>query len=826
MLTNLKVLDLSDNQFNGTILKFVGEISSLRSLSLAYNDMGTSIDLNSFRRLSRLSNLKFLDLKFNHLNSSILTSIGGISRLKFLDLSNNHIGGSTDINSLCELKTLQELNIQGNELQGTLPSCLANLTSLRWLDISSNYFNGNIAFSPLVNLTTLKYLALSDNQFEVQVSFKSFLNHSKLKFLESLNNKLVVEGECHSSTPSFQLTVIRLSDSKSSNCSVGFPHFLYHQNELHEIELSRIDFNGKWPNWLLENNSRLVTLAIRDNSLHGSILQLPLNSMTRLSFLDISNNHIEDYIPYKLAGIFPHLVYLNMSTNGFKGEIPSSLGDLTSLQILDLSNNRLSRKIPVHLAKACKSLKSLILSNNSLTGPILPPQTNSNTIESLLLDNNHFTQIPDSLSINSLYVLNVGHNQLAGKIPGWIWNTSFLRFLSLRNNNFEGPIPIEFCELQDLIALDLSNNYFIGIVPSCFSNLEKVEFVWLSNNRLSGPFPEAFHYSFDLRVLDLSNNRLSNDISKWIGNLSQMQMLLLKNNSFEGNIPNQICHLSSLAVIDLSWNNFFGDIPHCLHTTDTEKTFTSVTFFGDPKLTSSLDVFKPYIEMGNFTNQMEFTTKGITLFYKGVPLDLFSAIDLSNNKLTGCIPPGIGNLRHIKSLNLSHNNLTGPIPATFSNLENLESLDLSYNSLQGNIPYELTCLHFLESFNVSYNNLSGRIPQGLNQFQTFDWSSYIGNPLLCGEEVPNSCNSPLPTASPNNGSEVEFGFIDMGTFYSSFVGSYLSVLLSIVGILYINPHWRRVWFHFVEVFITSCYYFVMDNLWKIKARFLHKRSPI
>ncbi|XP_052177300.1 receptor-like protein 13 isoform X2 [Diospyros lotus] len=834
-LTNLEVLDLSDNYFNDTILKFISEISSLRFLNLSSNYMRgrLSSDLNSFRRLTRLSNLELLDLSYNNLNSSgILTSIGGISSLKFLDLSYNYFEGSIGISSLCKLKTLQELNIRENDLQGTLPWCLANLTSVRLLDISSNYFDGNIAFSPLINLTSLKYLALSDNHFDVPVSFKSFLNHSKLKVLESLNNKFVEEGECHSSTPSFQLTVIRLSDSESKNCSICFPHFLYHQNELQVIELSGIDFNGKWPDWLLENNSRLKSLVMPDNSLHGSVLRLPLNPIIGLFALDISNNHIEGYIPYKLGSIFPALEYLNMSTNGFKGDIPSSLGDLGSLRFLDLSNNQLSGKIPVHLAVACETLILLSLSNNNLTGPILPPQTNSSTIQYLLLDNNHFTQIPDILSINSLSVLNLGHNELAGKIPRRILNIS-LWILSLRNNNFEGPIPIEFCELHNLLELDLSNNYFTGIVSSCFSNLSVVEFVWLSNNRLSGSFPEGFQNNSALKVLDLSNNRLSNDIPKWIDNLSQLQTLLLKNNSFEGNIPNQICHLSNLIVIDLSWNNFFGGIPHCLHTTKviSYNHEQSVRFL-DPEDISSLDVKKTIVETYHdpfaflLEKQMEFTTKGISLMYRGVPLDLFSAIDLSNNKLTGYIPPGIGSLSHIKSLNLSHNNLTGPIPATFSNLENIESLDLSYNNLQGNIPYELIGLHYLESFNVSYNNLSGRIPQGSNQFQTFDGSSYIGNPLLCGEEVANSCNTPLPTASPNNGSEMEFSFIDMGIFYMSFTGSYLTVLLAIVGILYINPHWRRVWFHFVEVFITSCYYFVMDNLWKIKARFLHKRSPI
>ena len=48
MLTNLKVLDLSHNQLNSTVLKFVGEILSLRSLYLSSTFMfGTTSDLNS-----------------------------------------------------------------------------------------------------------------------------------------------------------------------------------------------------------------------------------------------------------------------------------------------------------------------------------------------------------------------------------------------------------------------------------------------------------------------------------------------------------------------------------------------------------------------------------------------------------------------------------------------------------------------------------------------------------------------------------------------------------------------------------------------------------
>ena len=46
-MINLNVLDLGYNDFNDTILEFVSEISSLRSLSFAHNGMKTSIDLNN-----------------------------------------------------------------------------------------------------------------------------------------------------------------------------------------------------------------------------------------------------------------------------------------------------------------------------------------------------------------------------------------------------------------------------------------------------------------------------------------------------------------------------------------------------------------------------------------------------------------------------------------------------------------------------------------------------------------------------------------------------------------------------------------------------------
>ncbi|KAG4113191.1 hypothetical protein ERO13_D13G208066v2 [Gossypium hirsutum] len=787
-MNKLEILDLSNNKLLGNnILPYLAEFTSLKTLLLDNCGLQGSIDiseLNSLKNLKelhlsdnqieslgslfqrkrqlRLAKLEVLDLSFNYLNNSIFSSLAALPHLKSLNLESNLLIQSTYI---------QDLSY--NKFSGDI-SVFKNLTSLKYLDLFSNNFFGNIyVFKNLRSLTSLLELRLQNNSIEIPSSLAPLFNLSKLQNIYADNNMIYnAETEMHSlGTPTFQLRSISLSC-----CGDGgsFPQSLNHQHDLEHVDLSNINFKGdQFPNWLLENNKKLERLNLVNSSLSGHFL-LPSTSRRGLSRLDVSSNTLDGNIPNEIGAKLPSLELLNMSNNFFTGGIPTSIGDMISLQQLDLSNNKLSGGIPRHLPMG---LFTFDVSNNQLFG-----------------------DIPSSMeNLSLMLTLDLSNNTLFGGIPRWIGKMSNLQELVMANNHFEGPIPMELCNLNSSLKfLDLSANNISGSLPSCFI-FSSLTHVYLSRNKLKGSITSFLNSNY-LVTLDLSNNHLTGNIPNWIGNLSALVYLLLDNNHFEGGIPVQLCKLNRLRLIDVSNNNLSGTIPPCLMNTISND--SSHAYYSD-------DDYSGYIGSFSADVPIEFTMKSISYFYKGRVLTYLSGIDLSCNKLTGEIPLQFQNFRYIIVLNFSHNSLIGPIPPAISDLSRIESLDLSHNHLSGNIPSQLLRLHFLSFFSVAYNNLSGTTPQRTGQFATFEESSYGGNPFLCGEPLPKNCSTDGSSLSmPRNATDE--GFIDMKVFYASFVGSYIVMPLCIAIVLYINPYWRQAWFYHVEA-ATIYGYQIMES---------------
>ncbi|KAL5805173.1 hypothetical protein ACOSQ3_031973 [Xanthoceras sorbifolium] len=782
--------------------------------------MSQVIKLSSPLYFSCLVNLEFLDLSGNKLNNSILSSVAALTSLRYLYLSDSGLEGIVNVAELYSLSNLESLDMSDNKIDKFVfpkgNKGLRNLSSLYLRNVSIE--DGSSLLQSLGSFPSLKTLDLGSNNFIESTTSGDLPNFKNLTDLYMDGTDLSITFlqliGLMTSLELLSLSSCGLQKTLSHQDGDKLAEFLYNKRDLQYVDLSHNNLTGEFPNWLLENNTKLEWLYLTNNSLGGSF-QLPIHPHLNLAGLYISNNLFHGHIPKEIGEYLPSLCFLNLSSNYFNGSIPSSFGDMNFVEFyLDLSHNQLSGKIPEHLVEGCTSLQFLILSNNSLQGHIFSSNFNLTDLLRLQLDGNNFIgNIPNSLSkASNLEGFYLSDNNISGRVPSWLGNMSSLEDIVMPNNHLEGPIPSEFCQLKNLKVLDLEANNISGSLPSCLSS-SLIEQVHLSKNRLEGQLKDSFFNSSFLLTLDLSYNQLHGSIPTWIGGISKLIFLILSNNNLVGEVPIQLCQLNQLRLVDLSHNTLSGHIPPCLDKTSLHENGNIVEDF------DSTDVYKDVIYGQERVQSIqirrketiEFTTKTISYPYQGKVLTYMSGIDLSCNKLTGSIPQQIGNLTRIRALNLSHNNLTGPIPLTFSKLKQIESLDLSYNNLSGNIPRQLVELNALGTFSVAHNNLSGKIPDFTRQFGTFDEKSYEGNRLLCGGPPLNKSCDPVGPPSPNDHGE-DSDFIDMDIFYMSFTGSYVIVLLGIAAVLYINPYWRRAWFYLIETWMTSCYYFVVDNL--------------
>jgi len=719
---------------------------------------------------------------------------------------------------LCEIQDLIELGLNSNRFSGQIPECLSIFRNLQVLDLSKNQFRGKFP-SFIGNMSSLSYLSLFDNNLRGPFSLNILANHSKLQvlYISSTSPKTQVVSETEQWFPTFQLKFLILR-SCNLNLEKGsvIPSFLQYQKELLYIDLSQNKLVGAFPNWLIQNNSRLKYFLVANNLFEGN---LQLSSVRKtITWLDISNNNVSGSLSKDIGTFLPLVSTLNLSTNNFEGSIPTSMGEMKQLSFLDLSHNHFSGELPYQLTIGCISLEELRLSNNHFRGNI-PKFSNFTKLSQLFVNNNNLNctlkEVLENLNGEELMAVDISNNSISGSIPSTIAKWSRVWVLLMGNNQLEGEIPIEFSNLVMLFVLDLSQNKLFGSIS--LLNPSILTFLYLQKNDFSGSIPLGFFESSSLTTLDLRDNNFSGNIPYMIERLSNLRVLLLGGNNFVGHIPIQLCQLPKITIIDLSRNKLKGSIPSCFNNisfgikenydSSAQTVAFSTVLLNSPiesAVNASVSLFMPSIDYQNddINAAVEVRTKNNIYTYKGFILEKMTGLDLSCNMLRGSIPFQIGDMQKVRVLNLSHNYLSGSIPNTFSNLAQIESLDLSYNNLSGEIPFQMVKLNNLAIFNVSFNNLSGVAPS-TGQFGTFVENSYLGNPFLCAELLTHTCEASPP--SQLNHIEGKETMIDMGAFYWTFTSSYVVILMGFTTVLCINASWRMTWFYFIAKIIHTCF---------------------
>ncbi|KAB2637070.1 LRR receptor-like serine/threonine-protein kinase GSO1 [Pyrus ussuriensis x Pyrus communis] len=285
-MQQLQELSLFENHWNGTIPPFVYNMKQLQILSL--KDVG--------------SNMRYLDVSQNNLSGNIPTSLGVLISLEVLKLNNNNFDGEI-LNSLQNCSQLTGIDLGDNKLFGKISQWIGglNVSMLNMIRLRSNKFSGHIS-QQLCNLQQLHILDLSHNNISGTIpkclgNLASLVNDSYTSFDTSYDSDeqttLTLKGRelVYNNT----IYLVKSIDLSSNTLQGEVPEEISSLILLGTLNLSRNQLTGKIPSEI-ENLHWLETFDLSHNHLSGQISQ-SVSSLTSLSHLNLSYNNLFGRIP-------------------------------------------------------------------------------------------------------------------------------------------------------------------------------------------------------------------------------------------------------------------------------------------------------------------------------------------------------------------------------------------------------------------------------------------------------------------------------------------------------------------------------------------------
>jgi Leucine-rich repeat (LRR) protein len=424
-LKALQYLHFEENLIEGQIPSSLSQLSELIEVNLRNNLLSGFLPVFSSVKLSSI------DFSFNSLGGSIPSAIGNVLSLRFLSLSRNAIGGNipSELFLLHNISgillddneftgaipseigfavKLQNLYLDNNALTGMIPSSVASLTELVDFNLDNNKLTGTIPQGIFRDMPNLKHICLHHNAFYGQILDNIFLN-TGVSTIQIQNNKFsgTIPTVMPYAVSEYKLATLDIGENRfsgtfpvslfempqlehfiaSSNCFSGeLPVAICSASMLRVLSMNGLSsgkkcsdslfawlpglvqgFEGTIPNCIFSHSS-LQSLYLAGNGFYGSLG--PLAPDSKLRVLVVSHGHITNNIPDSyLTGQFQ---YLDISHNMINGEIeafamPESIffNEISPKYIF--KENRISGHVPPALRDANASIE--ILAGNHFACP-------------------------------------------------------------------------------------------------------------------------------------------------------------------------------------------------------------------------------------------------------------------------------------------------------------------------------------------------------------------------------------------------------------------------------------------------------------------------
>ncbi|KAK7738487.1 hypothetical protein SLS53_006006 [Cytospora paraplurivora] len=309
-----------------------------------------------------------------------------------------------------------------------------------------------------------------------------------------------------------EITSLNLSRNLSLDLPRDFIHscvnlrdIKYNNNEARKLPLS------------FSRANKLTYLDVSNNRLE-QLEHAELSGLTGLLKLNLANNRLTHLPPY--FGAYRALRTLNISSN-FLEQFPSFLCELESLVDLDLSFN-LIMSIPDEIGDL-KSLERLVITNNRLSGALPDSFKGLLSLRELDVKYNAISAIDVISELPRLEIMTADHNA----ISQFIGSFERLRSLKLNANpitkfRVTAPSPTlkllnlsnaqlasvddSFNNILNLERLALDRNIFVSLPPH-IGNLRQLEHFTIAKN-LIGELPPEIGCLQELRVLDVRGNNM------------------------------------------------------------------------------------------------------------------------------------------------------------------------------------------------------------------------------------------------------------------------------------------------------------------------------